>query len=233
MSKNKPVLVVNRFPLWKNILIFSVAIIAIIYALPNIFGQSVSLQVSANNAIIPNEMISLAHSTLDDNNIKVSRIEQVSNSSIDIVLKNSSQMQTAQTILQSKLGDDYTIALTDISNAPAWLDYIGAKQLNLGLDLKGGIYLMLEADTQAAVNARLDSVVGSIESTLEQCAIAVKSVQKASKQKTLDSATIPDLYTNSGYAVLSFNSVEARNKALLVIKNDFSKTQNNTVILLL
>jgi preprotein translocase subunit SecD len=142
----------NRFPLWKYVLIGITLVIAFLYTLPNFFGEVPAVQVSPVRSSEKADLALLGRveTTLKTAGIAASRVELAGNSvkarfaSTDIQIK-------AKDALQAGLGERYTVALNLVSASPTWLASIGALPMYLGLDLRGGVHFLLEVDMQAAL----------------------------------------------------------------------------------
>ena len=142
----------NRFPLWKNILIGVLLVVAFLYTLPNFFGELPAVQVSPVRTTekADSALLGQVESLLKASNIAYSGVELAGNSiktrfaSTDVQLK-------AKDALQNGLGERYTVALNLVPASPAWLSSINAMPMYLGLDLRGGVHFLLEVDMKAAL----------------------------------------------------------------------------------
>ena len=142
----------NRFPLWKYVLIGITLVVAFLYTLPNFFGEVPAVQVSPvrSSEKADAALLGKIEATLKAAGIAASGVELAGNSvktrfaSTDIQIK-------AKDALQAGLGERYTVALNLVSASPAWLSSIGALPMYLGLDLRGGVHFLLEVDMKAAL----------------------------------------------------------------------------------
>jgi preprotein translocase subunit SecD len=142
----------NRFPLWKYLVIGLTLVIAFLYTLPNFFGEVPAVQVSpvrtseqANTALLGR-----VESLLKASNVPATRLELVGNS-IKARFSSTDVQIKAKDVLQNGLGGRYTVALNLVSASPAWLSSINALPMYLGLDLRGGVHFLLEVDMKAAL----------------------------------------------------------------------------------
>jgi preprotein translocase subunit SecD len=146
----------NRYPLWKNLLVVAVILVAGLVALPNVFGDEPALQVSrATGAALSETEAGRVRTVLggDDGAVRLAIDEgraTVRFATVDDQLKSADR-------LRQELGKDYVVALTLASRTPAWLTAIGLKPAPLGLDLRGGVHFLFEVDVAAAVRQRLDA----------------------------------------------------------------------------
>lgn len=147
----------NRFPVWKNSLIALVIVLAGLFALPNVFGESPAIQVLPARAGVPIDSGILTTATdaaqqaglnptggaLEGNGLKVR-------------FNDTEAQLKAKDVIQAKLGDSYVVALNLIPNSPAWLGHVGASPMFLGLDLRGGVHFLLQVDGKAVLQQSLD-----------------------------------------------------------------------------
>jgi len=152
----------NRYPLWKYITLAVVLIIALIYALPNLYGEDPAVQLSP--AIAKNQLVT----DFKKANIAYKSIESQSENSILIRFNDTTQQIRAQDFLKNTLGEKYTVALNLAPATPTWLQAIGAKPMNLGLDLRGGVHFLMEIDIQSILDRRLESVLSDVRTQLRE-----------------------------------------------------------------
>ncbi len=222
---------VNKYPLWKYLMILMIAILAIIYALPNLFGETPSLQISPKDGTIKASLISQIKDTLEQQKLPYKSLHQESSTVVQVSFSNAQDQIAARTLLQKSISNDYIVALNMAGNTPNWLLALGAEPMNLGLDLRGGMYLVLEADTQSAINARLDNTLESIVQGLKKFTITLESQLKASQKiKLSKDFSVPVTYSSIGYVALQFASSGDLDKAVNYLKSDYTKTQNNQLV---
>ena len=146
----------NKFPLWKNIALIVILIIAAIYALPNIYGEDPSVQVTGNNsqAVVNAQLENKIDKTLETAGI-TPKATQLSKDNILIRFKSTDAQFKALDIVRAVIGENYTAAVNLAPATPAWLQSIGAAPMKKGLDLQGGIHFLLDVDIPSAVAKRL------------------------------------------------------------------------------
>ncbi|PCI38017.1 MAG: protein translocase subunit SecD, partial [Thiotrichales bacterium] len=166
----------NRFPLWKYLLIVALVIISTLYALPNVFGESPAIEISLRTGKpITSVFADNIKGILHKHNVSVLGID-VHDKNLEIKFADHDVQIKAQEILEKNLDKQYVVALDLVPNAPNWLAAIGASPMKLGLDLRGGMYFLLEIDMQTVVHNQLNSYVTSIKETLRKSEIYYKSV---------------------------------------------------------
>lgn len=196
----------NQFKIWQYSLIASVLFVGVIFALPNIFPSKPALQIALGNSSdeINSNLISNIEKTLNEEGILVGSLELEDNS-LTIVLESVDDQLSSRRILSNFSDGDYIIALKSEPSTPKWLREIGAKPLNLGLDLAGGIHFLLEVDTARYSEERLSSEGASL-------------VEEFTKQGFFSS------YQSTGNTIdLSFNSeIDADSAVKYVNENNFT-----------
>lgn len=168
----------NHFPLWKNLLVLIVFIIGIIYALPNLYGDDLSVQVSSTRATpIGQEQANQIESVLKTAGLGIKAIE-FKEGHVLARFNNTDVQLKAADLLRDKLGSDYTVALNLAPTTPAWLQALGAQAMYLGLDLRGGVHFLLEVDMDAAVKQAEDRYTDDIRQALRGDKIRYQAVSK-------------------------------------------------------
>ena len=159
----------NRYPLWKNILILVALLLGALYALPNFFGESPAVQISSAKSTVKvdAELLNKVESTLNEDKIPFDGLFMDA-SGVKVRLADTDTQIKAKDILSSKLGDDYVVALNLVSRSPMWLRSIGALPTYLGLDLRGGVHFLLQVDMKAAVDKAAERYVGDLRTTMRE-----------------------------------------------------------------
>jgi preprotein translocase subunit SecD len=162
-------MLLNRYPLWKNLLILFIALVAFIYAAPNLYGEDPSVQISGANATVSLDQTTLDKVTqaLQAASIDPMHVEYENHNSRLLLRFNSTDVQLkAKEILQQSLGEDYFVALNLAPATPHWLSAIGAMPMKLGLDLRGGVHFLLQVDVDSVVKQRIDGDLNNIAQLL-------------------------------------------------------------------
>ena len=168
----------NSFPLWKNFFIVLVLSLGLVYALPNIYGDDPSVQISSTrNSQISDDQRALIETTLREQGITAKAIE-FSDDRILVRLENLDDQIKAADYLKIALGRGFTTALNLAPATPSWLRAIGAEPMYLGLDLRGGVHFLLEVDMDAAIKQAEERYVGDIRGALRAEKIRYASIAK-------------------------------------------------------
>jgi preprotein translocase subunit SecD len=160
----------NRYPLWKNLLILLVLVIAGLYAAPNLYPDDYAIQVSAGRNAAPVDQGTLAAiaQRLQEAGL-AAKATQLQQDGVGLIRLQSAEDQLkARESIAQLLGGDYTVAMNLAPTTPEWLRAIGAGPMTLGLDLRGGVHFLLEVDVDQAVAQRLDVYVSEIKSKLRE-----------------------------------------------------------------
>ncbi len=145
----------NHYPAWKNLLVLVLVIAGILLALPNIYGSAPAIQiVRTDDAALAAHALENFQQTLDAKNLSPSNA-YMEDSRIVFQFADVDTQQKAGTVIRESYGSNYGVALTLAPKLPAWLRDIGLAPMSLGLDLRGGVYFLLEVDMDTAITNRL------------------------------------------------------------------------------
>jgi len=179
----------NRYPLWKYIVIAAALLIGGLYSLPNFFGEAPAVQVSSAKPTIKVDLATQARveKILNDDSISNTGMffEATGHVGSIKIRFNSADIQLrARDLLQQKLNADqtdpnFTVALNLLSNTPGWLNAINALPMPLGLDLRGGVYFLLQVDMKGAVQKKVTSLAGDIRSQLRDKSIRHQGIDRS------------------------------------------------------
>ena len=157
----------NRYPLWKYIVLVILMVLGILYALPNFFGEDPVLQVSgADGAAVSAATASAVTATLNSNQIAYKSVVDDKGGLLVVRFNSVPDQMKAKEIVQASLGDTYVVAQNLLGITPAWLQAIGAQPMKLGLDLRGGMHFLLQVDVESVIDAREKSDMRSIADSL-------------------------------------------------------------------
>ncbi|HIM58688.1 MAG TPA: protein translocase subunit SecD [Gammaproteobacteria bacterium] len=193
----------NHYSGLKNALIAFFLLLASLYALPNIFGSDLAVQVSAaGDAPIAKIDVNKVESILKGKSAYKSI--GLSNRRILVRFDDTASQLFAKDLLKAGLGRNYIVALNLAPSVPLWLADLGGKAMSLGLDLRGGVHFLLEVDMQAVLSMSIDKYYNELRALLRTDRL-YKSIKKEG-----DSIAI------------RFKSLELKDKALARIKSDMS-----------
>ena len=194
----------NHFPLWKNLLVLIVFAVGIIYALPNLYGDDPSVQVSSTHpAKLAQEQANKIESEITSAGFKVKTFEFKDGLVLARFNSADDQLKAAD-LLRDKMGDDYNVALNLAPTTPTWLRSLGAEAMYLGLDLRGGVHFLLEVDMDAAVKQAEERYNDDVRLALRGEKIRYQSVSK-----------------DSGFIKVKLNSADDKPALLTLLGKDF------------
>ena len=205
----------NKYPLWKNLLILAVLGLGLLYAVPNLYRPDPALQISGESSgvIIDQAQMERLSAALEASGIKHfgEKANETGKSGL-IRLYDADVQLRAQRVVQRSLGDGYIVALNLASNTPEWLSNLGAQAMKLGLDLSGGVHFLLEVDTDSAIATRLEHYNSGIKKKLRE-------------EGVRGFISLGD----DGVITGKFTSSELRDSALSIIKKEFTELTGQRV----
>ncbi|MFC3717371.1 protein translocase subunit SecD [Luteimonas soli] len=167
-----------EFPRWKYVVILIVVLLSTLYALPNIYPQDPSVQITANRgAQIDDALRQTVESTLAKEGIATKSVA-VEDGNMLVRLPGLDEQTRAADTLRPVLGENYVVALNLASTVPSWLETLRARPMLLGLDLQGGVHFLLQVDQKAALEKRLDAYAEDIRVALREARVAYESVER-------------------------------------------------------
>ena len=169
----------NRYPLWKYLLIACVLLISSVYTLPNFYGESPAVQVSTTRSAVAVDtaLMGRVETALKAANLPPVGIYLEGNS-LKVRFKDTDTQMKARDLIQQTLGDTYIIALNLLSSSPDWLTRLKAHPMFLGLDLRGGVHFLLEVDMKAAVDKTIERYSGDLRRELKAKKIRYGSIKR-------------------------------------------------------
>ncbi|MGK0525739.1 MAG: preprotein translocase subunit SecD [Pseudomonadales bacterium] len=198
----------NKYPLWKNLVILIAVAIGFIYALPNLFPDDYAVQITGarSSTEVDSAVLERAVKALESDGIAV-KSSMLEDRDALIRLTSSDDQLRARPTVQAALGKDYLVALNMAPSTPSWLKSLGAGPMKLGLDLRGGVHFLLEVDMDTAVGQRLEAVSGQIKQELRDERIRYRG---GDVEGTRD-------------IVLSFRDEASRAEAFSLIKRQYNE----------
>jgi len=177
----------NRYPLWKYVIIGVALLAGLLFALPNLFPSVPAVQIASAKATVKIEptIVTQVKDILTKAGIQEQGIfyQEGASPSVRVRVASDDVQLKAKDALVSALNPDpndesYVVALNRVSSSPAWLTALGARPMSLGLDLQGGIHFLMQVDMSAAINKRLDSLTTDFRSTLRDKTIRSNGVER-------------------------------------------------------
>jgi len=197
----------NRYPLWKYLLIALVLAMGVLYTVPNFFGESPAVQISSAKATIKlgPDAVGRVQQALATGGVQADSVffEDLGNNGTVRVRFASTDLQfKAKTIIEQALNKDltdpsYLVAFNLLPNTPSWLQALHALPMYLGLDLRGGVHFLMQVDTRAVTAKRIQSTQIGIRSQLVEKKLRFAGISRAGElveirfrdRETLDAAS--------------------------------------------
>jgi len=170
-----------EFPRWKYAIVAIVLVFAALFALPNVFGEDAALQVARKDReAISEESRASVETLLRGSGVTVSR-SYVDNGRLMLHFDEVPEQLKARDLVNEQLAKEYVTALSFASRAPDWLRNLGLRPMPLGLDLRGGLYLLYQVDVDGAVNQLLEVYEQDLRRALAQANVAFTDVQQVTE----------------------------------------------------
>lgn len=165
----------NRYPLWKNLLILLVVLLGLLYSVPNIYPDDEAIQITSTNLLLNQSDEAVVTTALEASEIDFFGLE-LDESSLLVRFNSVDEQLRAKTAIENALPDGYIVALNLAPTTPAWLQAIGAGKMNLGLDLQGGVHFLMEVDMNAAIQRRMEDNLGNVRTILREQRIRTRGL---------------------------------------------------------
>jgi preprotein translocase subunit SecD len=198
----------NKYPMWKNILILVVVILGLLYSVPNLYPDDEAIQVTTGSLSLNASDMEVITTALEAAQVDFFG-EEVSEENILLRFADVDDQLRAKTAIEEALSDDYIIALNLAPTTPGWLQAIGAGKMNLGLDLQGGVHFLMEVDLEAAQQRRMEDNLSNVRTILREERIRTRGI---------------NLISNSHLEV-RFADAEARSQARPELIDNFPEIQ--------
>ena len=169
----------NRYPLWKTLLVLAVLVLGFVYTLPNFYGEAPAVQVLPLRSNLKADAALLARV---EDILKAAQLNpdamSLDATSVKARFNDTDTQIKAKDVLHAQLGDDYMVALNLLARSPQWLTSMNALPMYLGLDLRGGVHFLLQIDMKGALDKSLESDSSDIRSSLREANIPYSGVSR-------------------------------------------------------
>jgi preprotein translocase subunit SecD len=168
---------INKTPLWKNLLILAVLLVSTLYALPNIYGEDPALQITdARAGAVEPALADTLVRVLDEAGIPYKSIETGDRQLLVRVSDTGTQLKAVD-FVKAGLGSRFVVALNLAPATPGWLQAINALPMYLGLDLRGGVHFLMEVDMDAAVAQAIERYAGDFRTLLREAKVRYTTIR--------------------------------------------------------
>jgi preprotein translocase subunit SecD len=235
----------NRFPLWKYLLVGVVLVVAMLYSLPNFYGEVPAVQVSP---VRTTEKVDAAFMQRVESVLKTAGLNSLGMSlderSVKARFASTEAQLKAKDVLQAGLGKGYTVALNLLPASPDWLGAMGALPMYLGLDLRGGVHFLLQVDMPKALEKSAERYQGDIRALLrekkvrylgigrEQAAVVIKFRDAAQREQASNEIKLAyeDLVLADSMRGEEFVLTATLSQTAQVSTQDYALQQNLTTL---
>ncbi|HQA33757.1 MAG TPA: protein translocase subunit SecD, partial [Casimicrobium huifangae] len=180
----------NRYPLWKYLIMIVAVVIGFFYTVPNIFPQVPAVQVSTNKTAVRLDaaLLERVEKTLKTAGVAIasSELDPANGVHVRFAKGDSDSQVKAKELLLKDLNNgvadgtgNYIVALTSESTTPHWMQNLNAKPMALGLDLRGGVHFLMQVDMKGALDRAADRNASDIRSLMREKKIQYGGVDKS------------------------------------------------------
>ncbi len=199
---------------WKYVVVLIVVLLSALYALPNVFPQDPSVQITANRgAAVDAALRQRVDVALKKAGIAPKAVEVQKDGNLLVRLSDINAQGKAADLLRPELGNNYVVALNLASTVPSWLTTIGAKPMLLGLDLQGGVHFLMEVDQKAALDKRFEAYAEDLRVMLRDNRIRYESVERRGQDRLVVTLA-PGADADKARTLISTNMVSSANAGL-------------------
>lgn len=198
----------NRYSLWKYLLILLLVGAGGLFALPNIYGKDPALQVSSSRAEISELTEFQVASALDEAGIAY-KATAVREENLIIRFNDEESQLKARAVVEDSLGRNFVVALNLAPATPGWLQRLGAEPMFLGLDLRGGVHFLMEVDMEAAIARAEDRYMSDLRGQLRADKIRYRTITRAGEAGLL----------------IRFRDDNERDRGLRLLEEDFTELE--------
>ncbi len=170
----------NKYPLWKNTLLILLAVAGFVYALPNLYGDDPVLDISWQQPQQVSALKEKVQNLLTSEHVPY-RVINVDHDRMEVRFASTDAQWAAGDLIRKFLGDNFSVALNLSPSTPAWLRALGAEPMKQGLDLRGGVHLLLDVDFQSVVNRRYEGLIKTAGQTLREAGVRYSSIRRLPK----------------------------------------------------
>ncbi|MBK4775861.1 protein translocase subunit SecD [Candidatus Pantoea edessiphila] len=208
----------NRYPRWKYIVLFTVTFISLLYALPNLYGEDPAIQITGKKGSFADQQsVDLIKNTMNDHSIKYKLIS-MKNGVVTVCFDNIDIQLLAKDIITKRLGEKYITALNLVPSMPRWLNWISARPMKLGFDLRGGVQFLIELDINNLIKKNQNHTINNLRDDLRKHNMPYNTIYMNKSSKT----------------EINFKNFHDVSNALVYLRSHYNnlllKNSNNTII---
>ncbi|MEO1117408.1 MAG: protein translocase subunit SecD [Pseudomonadota bacterium] len=232
----------NQFPLWKYLLVLGVVVFGVLTALPNFYGTAPAIQIGATSGTLTESTLTEFRARLAAEGLSIER-DFVRDDKVFLAFPDIDTQSAAYELLDEMGGDNVRVARTLAPMQPDWLMNMGLEPMSLGLDLRGGVYLLFEVDLEAAIEKRLDVYVTEfkiglsdeeirrrVTRTGDTITVELRSTEDAAAARRIVSRIDPGLQILDGRSDRSFRvrmtELQVRERQTFAVEQNITTMRN-------
>lgn len=166
----------NKYPLWKNLMLIFIAVIGLVYAIPNLYPEYPVVQISSPTPVEGKQLQNQVEALLQQHKLEYTKLNSEKDS-VEVVFKSTDAQLLAKDVIKNSLGSQYTVALNLSPSTPHWLEVIQAKPMKQGLDLRGGVHFLLEVDVDSVIARRYEGMMKNIGQELREVGLRYSGIR--------------------------------------------------------
>ena len=195
----------NKYPLWKNLMLVLIVVLSFIYAAPNFYPADPAIQISHDSGVVDQAALDDATEALDADGI--AWFGAIVDNGVGLIrLRDQNDQSRAQQIINLNLPSDFVVALNLAPNTPSWLEALKATPMSYGLDLQGGVHFLMEVDLDEAVGKQLNDSAAAMRTLLREERIRYRPPLNVDEQNRI---------------AIRFTDAETRSVGLASIREEF------------
>ncbi|MAY03114.1 MAG: protein translocase subunit SecD [Gammaproteobacteria bacterium] len=202
----------NKYPLWKNLLVAFIVVVSVVYAAPNFYPPDPAIQISHDSGLVDQSALDTATTALLSDGIAFTATELDGGTGL-IRLEQQNDQARAQAVVQLALPNEYIVAQNMAANTPEWLQAFAASPMSYGLDLSGGVHFLMEVDMEQAVGNQLNDSVAVMRGLLREERLRYRPPVEVDEQNRI---------------VIRFTDEETRSAADDLIEDEFPDLVSRT-----
>lgn len=192
-------------PLWKQLFVLAIVLAGFVLALPNMYSQDPAIEIASTKGTpLADTLEATIKAALENGKVALKRIDQIARDKLLVRFPTPEAQLQAKDLIDVAAGDGHSVAMTPAPDIPTWLAWLGVRPMYLGLDLRGGIHVLIDVDVEAAVTKALERYTGDLRTLMRREKIRYTMVSH-------DNSTI----------TIQFRAADARNQAERLMRNDF------------
>lgn len=166
----------NKYPLWKNLMLVIIAVVGLVYAIPNLYTENPVVQISAETPVDYDELKNQVEAVLQKDKLAYQSLS-AQDVGVEVVFSSTDSQLLARDAIKNALGSQYTVALNLAPSTPNWLRSIHAEPMKQGLDLRGGVHFLLEVDVDSVISRRYEGIMKNIGQSLREIGVRYSGIR--------------------------------------------------------